>query len=75
MRTRSALQTLWLRRDVSFEKSHTPSQAEATAIENLSRTSPRAVPSQDTKSAADSSPEATSWNNFREFCCGIDAQP
>ncbi|KAL3192611.1 hypothetical protein MRX96_058833 [Rhipicephalus microplus] len=51
----------WHPRDVSFEKSQTPSQAEATAIENLSRTSPRAVPSQDTKSARDSSPEATSW--------------
>ncbi|KAL3189123.1 hypothetical protein MRX96_003258 [Rhipicephalus microplus] len=50
-----------LPRDVSFEKSQTPSQAEATAIENLSRTSPRAVPSQDTKSARESSPEATSW--------------
>ncbi|KAL3217698.1 hypothetical protein MRX96_050962 [Rhipicephalus microplus] len=50
----------WLPRDVSFEKIHTPSQAEATAIENLSRTSPRAVPSQHSKSARDSSPEATS---------------
>ncbi|KAL3206755.1 hypothetical protein MRX96_039940 [Rhipicephalus microplus] len=65
----------WFPRDVSFEKSQTPSQAEATAIENLSRTSPRAVPSQDTKSARDSSPESTSWTTFREFCCGIDAQP
>ncbi|KAL3188298.1 hypothetical protein MRX96_003623 [Rhipicephalus microplus] len=51
----------WLPRDVSFEKIQTPSQAEATATENLSRTSPRAVPSQHTKSARDSSPEATSW--------------
>ncbi|KAL3221980.1 hypothetical protein MRX96_050131 [Rhipicephalus microplus] len=51
----------WLPWDVSFEKIQTPSQAEATVIENLSRTSPRAVPSQDTKSARDSSPEATSW--------------
>ncbi|KAL3236800.1 hypothetical protein MRX96_022207 [Rhipicephalus microplus] len=51
----------WLPRDVSFEKSQAPSQAEATAIENLSRTNPRAVPSQDTKSARNSSPEATSW--------------
>ncbi|KAL3190670.1 hypothetical protein MRX96_002336 [Rhipicephalus microplus] len=50
-----------LSRDVSFEKIQTPSQAEATAIENLLRTSPRAVPSQHTKSARDSSPEATSW--------------
>ncbi|KAL3170441.1 hypothetical protein MRX96_014673 [Rhipicephalus microplus] len=51
----------WLPRDVSFEKIPTPSHAKATAIENFSRTSPRAVPSQDTKSARDSSPEATSW--------------
>ncbi|KAL3188608.1 hypothetical protein MRX96_022610 [Rhipicephalus microplus] len=51
----------WLPRNVSFEKSQTPSQAEATANENLSRRSPRAVPSQDTKSARDSSSEATSW--------------
>ncbi|KAL3227637.1 hypothetical protein MRX96_024059 [Rhipicephalus microplus] len=51
----------WLPRDVSFEKIQTPSQAEATDIENLSRTSPRAFPSKDTKPARDSSPEATSW--------------
>ncbi|KAL3230861.1 hypothetical protein MRX96_048487, partial [Rhipicephalus microplus] len=55
----------WLPRDVSFEKSQTPSQAEATAIENLSRTSPRAVPSQDTKSARDSTREATSWTTSK----------
>ncbi|KAL3242422.1 hypothetical protein MRX96_021223 [Rhipicephalus microplus] len=51
----------WLPRDISFEKIQTPSQAEATAIENLSKTSSRAVPFQHTKSARDSSPEATSW--------------
>ncbi|KAL3198204.1 hypothetical protein MRX96_044500 [Rhipicephalus microplus] len=51
----------WLPMDVSFEKIQTPSQAEATDIENLSRTSPRAFPSQDNKSARDSSLEATSW--------------
>ncbi|KAL3238713.1 hypothetical protein MRX96_021937 [Rhipicephalus microplus] len=38
----------WLPSDVTFEKSQTPIKAEATAIENLSRTSARAVPSQDT---------------------------
>ncbi|KAL3220270.1 hypothetical protein MRX96_029953 [Rhipicephalus microplus] len=51
----------WLPRDVSFEKIQTLSQAQAIDIENLSRTSRRAFPSQDTMSARDSSPEATSW--------------
>ncbi|KAL3201863.1 hypothetical protein MRX96_042743 [Rhipicephalus microplus] len=50
----------WLPMNVSFQKSQTPSQAEATAIEILSRTSPCAVPSQDTKYARGSSPETTS---------------
>ncbi|KAL3213484.1 hypothetical protein MRX96_051683 [Rhipicephalus microplus] len=64
----------WLPRDVSFEKIQTPSQAEATAIENLSRTSPRAVPSQHTKSARDSSPEATSWTTSESSFVSVPLQ-
>ncbi|KAL3173157.1 hypothetical protein MRX96_012292 [Rhipicephalus microplus] len=48
-----------LPRNVSFEKAQIPSYAEATAIENLPRTSPPAVSSQHTMFAHDSSPEAT----------------
>ncbi|KAL3170180.1 hypothetical protein MRX96_015227 [Rhipicephalus microplus] len=64
----------WLPRDVSFEKIQTPSQAEASDIENLSRSSPRAFPSQDTKSARNSSPEATSWTTSESSAVDCEAR-
>ncbi|KAL3204034.1 hypothetical protein MRX96_053115 [Rhipicephalus microplus] len=62
----------WLQRDVSFEKIQTPSQAEATAIENLSRTSPRAVPLSAHQVCTRQFARSHQLDNFREFCCGID---
>ncbi|KAL3225104.1 hypothetical protein MRX96_004687 [Rhipicephalus microplus] len=54
----------WLPRDVCFEKIQTPSQAEATAIENLPRTALVLFPSRTTSLHAtihQNPPEAISW--------------
>ncbi|KAL3184280.1 hypothetical protein MRX96_032085 [Rhipicephalus microplus] len=61
-----------LPRNVSFEKAQIPSYAEATAIENLPRTSPPAVSSQHTMFAHDSSPEATGSTTSGSSAVGIE---